>query len=330
MISCTEFIPAYSELFKFIDRKSGRQAVYDYWDFLFQPEKSPLNDYLEKYGLRGCWEYWKVIFTEEACDGTVLFNEQEGWYASCMHHCPSKGRFNKLGYLKPFDEYCKHCDGYDWSLKKYGLVHVMDYRGEEKACCREIIYDPKVYKGDGQKLIDEMYACEMNGCGVRDGKCILNHPGTQILCTSPKTLKYLHREFHVSMDRGADYARTTYGMDGLREYLTQFTAAFHVPLIADIKNRGLAAVEDYLNWLYRTEEASDALAMIATPDELDVRILYCPAVRYMKGRGYTPSESYKYCTSMVYEALAELTGIGFEMGDYEEETGAATYRFFKK
>ena len=39
MISCTEFIPAYSEFFKYIDRKSGRQAVYDFWDALFQRNK---------------------------------------------------------------------------------------------------------------------------------------------------------------------------------------------------------------------------------------------------------------------------------------------------
>ena len=330
MISCTEFIPAYSELFKFIDRKSGRQAVYDYWDFLFQPEKSPLNDYLEKYGLRGCWEYWNVIYTEEACDGTQLFNEKEGWYLSCMHSCPSKGRFNKLGYLKPFDEYCKHCNGYDWSLNKYGFVHIMDYRGEEKACCRELIYDPKVFKGNPQEVVDKMYACEMSGCTAETTGCPFDSADALKLTTSPKNLKYLHREFHVSTDRGSNYVLENYGMDGLREYLAQFVAAFHVPLIADIKNRGLKAVEDYLNWLYKTEEASDALAMISAEDLLKVTVRYCPAVRYMKGRGYTPFESYEYCTSMVYEALAEQTGLGFEMKSYDHDTGAAEFCFFKK
>ena len=32
MISCTEFIPAYSELFKFIEKKGGKQAVVKYWE----------------------------------------------------------------------------------------------------------------------------------------------------------------------------------------------------------------------------------------------------------------------------------------------------------
>ena len=100
--------------------------------------------------------------------------------------------------------------------------------------------------------------------------------------------------------------------------------------IADIKARGLDAIEDYMKWLYKTEEASDALAMIRCSDELKISILYCPAVRYMKSRGYTPEKSYAACTSVVYETLAERTGLGFEMLSYDHGTGAAKFRFFKK
>jgi len=31
MISCTEFIPAYSELFKYLEKKGGKEAVEAYW-----------------------------------------------------------------------------------------------------------------------------------------------------------------------------------------------------------------------------------------------------------------------------------------------------------
>ena len=31
MISCTEFIPLYSELFAFLERIGGYDAVLDYW-----------------------------------------------------------------------------------------------------------------------------------------------------------------------------------------------------------------------------------------------------------------------------------------------------------
>ena len=34
MISCTEFIPLYSELFRFLEEKGGYDAVMDYWYFI--------------------------------------------------------------------------------------------------------------------------------------------------------------------------------------------------------------------------------------------------------------------------------------------------------
>jgi hypothetical protein len=206
MISCTEFIPAYSELFKFIDRKSGRQAVYDYWTWLFQPEKSPLNDLLAEHGMMGIWKNWYVVYTEEACDNTMIHNEREGWHASCMHSCPSKGRFEKLGYMEPFDEYCKHCDSYEIVLGKYGVKHCMDYRGNEQATCRSIIYDPDKFKGDPQEFMDRMYQCEMEGCKFGDdpSKCPMNKPGTKTLHTTSESYSYLHPDFHNSLARGIE------------------------------------------------------------------------------------------------------------------------------
>ena len=329
MISCTEFIPAYSELFKFIDKKSGRQAVYDYWHDLFQPEKSPLNGYLDKYGLRGCWEYWTVIHIEEACDATMLFNEEEGWWFSCLHSCPSKGRFTKLGYLEPFEDYCHHCDGYEYSAAKHGFVNVQDYRGSEKACCRQMIYDPKRFKGDPQKMMDALYECEMSGCKAETTGCPFDRNGSLKLTTTSEAYKYLHREFHESMNRGAKYVAEHYGEEGLKEYLNQFTDAFHVPTIQDIRNRGLDAVSDYLSWLYRTEEASDAISMVRSDKELAVTVRYCPAVRYLRSGGNEVYDTFGKCTEYVYARLAEVTGLGFEMLSYDDETGAAEFRFTK-
>ena len=118
-----------------------------------------------------------------------------------------------------------------------------------------------------------------------------------------------------------------YGREGLREYLTQFALAFHIPLLENIKRQGLQAVADYLRWLYDTEEAPDALELTQTEDCLAVTVRYCPAVRYMRSRGHTPAESYGSCTAAVYEALAEESGLSFTMKDYCHETGAASYVF---
>lgn len=333
MISCTEFIPAYSELFKFIDQKSGRQAVYDFWNWLFQPEKSPLNDLLAEYGMMGIWKNWYVVYTEEACDNTMIHNEREGWHASCMHSCPSKGRFDKLGYMEPFDEYCKHCECYDITFKKYGIESLDDYRGDDRASCRGIKFDPKVFKGDAKAMVESMYRCEMNGgckIGIDDTQCPLYRPDNLVLRTSADDYKYLHPGFHRSMALGASFVMNHYGADGLREYLKQFTLAFHVPLLDAIKEKGLAAVAEYMRWLYTTEEAPDALEMAQTDKNLLVTIHYCPAVKFLKNENFPLDESFACCTSMVYEALAEASGLGFEMLRYDHDTGAAQFRFFCK
>ena len=332
MISCTEFIPAYSEFFKFVDRRSGRQAVYDFWDALFQPENSPLDGLITKYDrLRGCWENWYLVYTEEACDNTMLYNQEEGWMVGCMHHCPSKGRFQKLGYMEPFDEYCRHCDSYDIVFKKHGIGHVMDYRGNECAKCREVMFDPDIFKGDPQQILDAMYKCESEGCKFPEdpSKCPMNHPGTKVLHTTSDAYKYLHRDFHVSMALCLKYGYEHYGEEGLREYLTHYTLAFHKPLLAKAKETGLDAVAEYLKWLYDTEEAPDALAMSRTEDALDVTIRYCPAIKHFKTRNFVPHPRFEMSTSVVYDVIAKECGLNFEMISYDLETGAARFRFWK-
>ena len=332
MISCTEFIPAYSELFKYIDETSGRQAVYDFWKDLFKPENHPLNHLIPKFGkLRACWENWYVVFTEEACDNTMLYNEEEGWMIGCMHHCPSKGRFQKLGYMEPFEEYCKHCDGYDIVFKKRGVGHVMDYRGNECAKCREVIFDPDKFKGDPQQILDTMYKCEMEGCkfGEDPSKCPINKPGTKVLHTTSEGYKYLHPDFHVSMALCLQYGFEKYGEAGLKEYLNQFVLAFHKPLLAKAKETGLSAIADYFSWLYTEEEAPDALEMVHTENALDVTIRYCPAVKHFKTRDFVPHSSFAMATSVVYDVIAKECGFGFEMVSYDHDTGAAKFRFFK-
>jgi hypothetical protein len=145
MISCTEFIPAYSELFKFIDRKLGRQAVYDYWKSLFDPSIAPLNEYLEKYGLEGCFKYWTHTLNEEAADFTLTYDDEAGYYKCEMHHCPSKGRLLELKYMEPFEEYCSHCDYYRLSAEKNGFVYEYDFSRVDNAQCSLLIYDPEKY-----------------------------------------------------------------------------------------------------------------------------------------------------------------------------------------
>ena len=93
MISCTDFIPAYSELFSFLDENYGRGEVEKLWEYLFKPDGKgiPLINFARKDGLRGCWNYSNGTLSEEAADCTRYFSESNGWIKNEMHYCPSKG-----------------------------------------------------------------------------------------------------------------------------------------------------------------------------------------------------------------------------------------------
>ena len=113
MISCTEFIPSYSELFSYLEDNHGRDEVDRFWDYLFKPDGKgiPLIGFIEREGIKGCWSYWKGTLNEEAADFTMYLNEKRGFYHNVMHWCPSKGRLLKLKDeigVEPYHDYCLH------------------------------------------------------------------------------------------------------------------------------------------------------------------------------------------------------------------------------
>ncbi|MDR3644902.1 MAG: hypothetical protein P4M02_07505 [Clostridia bacterium] len=136
MISCTEFIPAYSELFKFIEGKSGKEGIQRFWNHLADHYFEDLRDYVDQDGIRGCWEYWSHTLNEEAADFTMTLDEEKGEFAIDMHHCPSKGRLLELGYMQPYPDYCKHCAVlYRLNLEPRGLANEVDLSKCDEAKC---------------------------------------------------------------------------------------------------------------------------------------------------------------------------------------------------
>ena len=110
MISCTEFIASYSELFKYLDKRGGPAAVNEFWEYLSDNFLGNLRDLVIANGIRGCWMYWSHTLNEEAADFTMTLDEEAGEFTIDMHHCPSKGRLLEWAYMDPYPDYCKHCD----------------------------------------------------------------------------------------------------------------------------------------------------------------------------------------------------------------------------
>lgn len=312
MISCTEFIPLYSELFRFMEEQLGREEVERFWNYLFAPstEESVLSRNIRKEGIRGCYTYWAWSLNEEAADFTMSLNEKAGWFRIIMHRCPSKGRLLELEEkqgIPPYRDYCLHCDGYRHSIEKYGLKYIYDFSGTEKASCSILVYDPERF--DGRIIVDE---------------------NTEIMDRKASQNEYFHQEFHNSLNEGLNYLGSYYGEEALVRCLRGFTRSFYADTAEAIRERGLATLQEKIEDTYRKEHAPDAVETVLEDGSLRVCVRYCPAVKYLKSTGRTVSKWHLYATSVVMETLAADTGYEFVMEHYNEETGAASYHFLAK
>ena len=136
MISCTEFIPAYSELFKFLEARGGRPAVERFWEHLADRFLGNLKSAVQEHGLRGCWTYWSHTLNEEAADFTMELDEDAGRFRIIMHHCPSMGRLLEIGHVEPYHDYCRHCDVlYRRVLEPLGYRYTIDLSRCREARC---------------------------------------------------------------------------------------------------------------------------------------------------------------------------------------------------
>ena len=136
MISCTEFIPAYSELFKFLESQGGARAVEGFWEYLADHFLGNLRSAVERDGLRGCWDYWSHTLNEEAADFSMELDEENGQFRIIMHRCPSKSRLLELEHVEPYHDYCRHCDVlYRRVLEPLGYQYTIDLSRCNDAQC---------------------------------------------------------------------------------------------------------------------------------------------------------------------------------------------------
>ena len=144
MISCTEFISAYSEGFKFLETIGGRAEVEK---FCAELSRLYLSGSLEKLvseqGLKGCYTYWSHSLNEEAADFTMVLDEEKGEFIIQMHHCPSKGMLLEMKHIEPYHSYCDHCVAlYKPVVEKYGYRYHEEVDADHASC--QIIISKKV------------------------------------------------------------------------------------------------------------------------------------------------------------------------------------------
>lgn len=136
MISCTEFIPVYSELFKFLEKKGGKAAVISFWENLSDSFSNNLRDLAAQKGLAGCFEYWSRTLSEEAADFKMTLDEDNNVFTIEMRKCPSKSRLLEIPNIEPYYAYCEHCDVlYRRVLEPLGFSYDIDLSRTDHASC---------------------------------------------------------------------------------------------------------------------------------------------------------------------------------------------------
>ena len=315
MISCTEFIPLYSEFFKYLDKIGGYDEVLKYWyhlsDTSLGDKTNPhsMVSFIEQYGgYAGAKKYWGHTTSEEACDVYAVEDPNFPYSYSEMRYCPSRAMLNDFEHIEPYEHYCEHCKIiYSRVLEKYGVTYERDHSKVHLAQCSSVLYEtghnpPEDYKEPKEgRRVSHM---------KREGK------------------KYLHRDFHLAGDNALKYCADQYGEDAVVGFLQDFAKAYYAPIITDAKARGLVALKEWLEKTYLVEEASELFHAELNEDKLSITIDKSPVIEFMRSLNQEPSKYYIEETRTVYAAVAEAAGFRFQLESYGEN-GAAKYAFSK-
>lgn len=139
---------------------------------------------------------------------------------------------------------------------------------------------------------------------------------------------YLHKDFHGTLSCGIDYLEQHFGEDAVRDYLREFARTFYAPLRESLATRGLVAIKEHFEAVYRREDAEAAFEL--SEDELVIRVPACPAVAHMRAHGYPVARLFHETTRTVNEALCEGTPFAAELAEYDPETGRSVQRFYRE
>lgn len=140
--------------------------------------------------------------------------------------------------------------------------------------------------------------------------------------------KYLHRDFHISMNMLMGYILNLYGSEGLDEYLTRFAKSYHGPLNEKIKLCGLAPLTEYIRDIYEKEEW--AVDIKEGQGMLEVEQRACPGISHIRKAGYEPVEGYFKTYEIIYGAICEGTPYDYELEYFDMATGACRQVFRRR
>ncbi len=139
---------------------------------------------------------------------------------------------------------------------------------------------------------------------------------------------YFHPDFHIALNYGLEYLREHFGKEAVREFLVQFAANHHQPLKKKIAVKGLHAIREHFENIFKIEKAK--FEMKTARDELVIALAGSPAVRHIRAGGHEISPLFHETVITVNKELCRDTPFDCELLEYEKETGAYRIKFYKK
>jgi hypothetical protein len=141
VISCTEFIWVYNELFKFLDARGGEAKVIEFWKGISDNFLGNLRAAIEADGLAGMHRYWSHTLGEEGGRHTMTLYDD--LFVIDMHECPSVKLIQDGGRVAPYAKYCDHCAWlYPPLIREYGYEVDYNILDCEKGRCRLTVRQP--------------------------------------------------------------------------------------------------------------------------------------------------------------------------------------------
>lgn len=140
--------------------------------------------------------------------------------------------------------------------------------------------------------------------------------------------KYLHKDFHLSMNILLSYIYENFGKEKLIEYLGQYAEAYHQPLNRELQTGDLGALYRYFTGIYEKEEWP--VKINYGENVLEISQDACPGITHIRANGQKPCPYYEETYRSVYRTLCMNTPFEYKLEYFDAETGACKQRFARK
>jgi hypothetical protein len=139
---------------------------------------------------------------------------------------------------------------------------------------------------------------------------------------------YFHKDFHIALNYGIDYLHKKFSEEAVREYMAQYANAYYSPLKKALKEKGLLAIKNHYEEIYKIEGAVFDISF--SRDELIIHLSASPAVTHIKANGHPVSDLFRETVATVNKKICDDTPYDIELFEYDDGNGAYRLRFFRR